>query len=49
MSILQRSGAQFSDDHYDNIMLVLDIISKFSDHQAYNLAQELQGNKVGFF
>ncbi len=49
MAILSRSGAQFSDSHYDNIMLVLDIISKFSDHQAYNLAQELQGNKVGFF
>ena len=49
MSILQRSGANFSASHYDNIMQVLDIISKFSDHQAYNLAQELQGNKAGFF
>ena len=47
MSILNRSGAHFSDNHYDNIMLVLDIISKFSDHQAYNLSQELQGNKAG--
>jgi dGTPase len=49
MSILERFGAHFSDNHYDNIMQVLDIVSKFSDHQAYNLAQELQGNKVGFF
>lgn len=49
MSILERFGARFSDNHYDNIMQVLDIVSKFSDHQAYNLAQELQGNKVGFF
>jgi len=49
MAILSRSGTQFSDSHYNNIMLVLDIISKFSDHQAYNLAQELQGNKAGFF
>ena len=49
MAILQRSGAHFGPDHYDNIMQVLDIISKFSDHQAYNLAQELQGNKAGFF
>ncbi|MCL6240537.1 deoxyguanosinetriphosphate triphosphohydrolase [Acinetobacter amyesii] len=49
MSILHRSGAHFGMSHYDNIMQVLDIISKFSDHQAYNLAQELQGNKVGFF
>ena len=49
MSILDRFGARFNDSHYDNIMQVLDIVSKFSDHQAYNLAQELQGNKVGFF
>ena len=46
-AILTRAGAHFSDDHYDNIMQVLDLISKFSDHQAYNLAQELQGNKAG--
>ena len=49
MSILQRSGIQFAHPHYDNIMRVLDIVGKFSDHQAYNLAQELQGNKVGSF
>lgn len=48
MTILSGYGAKFSDHHYDNIMQVLDIISKFSDHQAYNLAQELKGNKVGF-
>ncbi|AMW79295.1 deoxyguanosinetriphosphate triphosphohydrolase [Acinetobacter sp. TGL-Y2] len=47
-SILSGYGARFSDHHYDNIMQVLDIVSKFSDHQAYNLAQELKGNKVGF-
>lgn len=47
MSILQRSGANFTASHYDNIMQVLDIVSKFSDHQAYNLSQELQGNKAG--
>ena len=47
MAMLQRAGAQFSDHHYSNIMQVLDIISKFSDHQAYQLAQQLQGNKVG--
>ncbi|SPL70495.1 deoxyguanosinetriphosphate triphosphohydrolase [Acinetobacter stercoris] len=49
LSILQRVGAHFEENHYDNIMQVLDIVSKFSDHQAYNLAQELKGNKVGFF
>ncbi|AOA57668.1 deoxyguanosinetriphosphate triphosphohydrolase [Acinetobacter larvae] len=46
LTTIQRFGAQFSDDHYDNIMQVLDIISKLSDHQAYQMAQELQGNKV---
>ncbi len=47
MAILNRSGANFGSHHYDNIMQVLDIVSKFSDHQAYNLSQELQGNKAG--
>jgi len=47
MAILYRSGAHFGSNHYENIMQVLDIISKFSDHQAYNLSQELQGNKAG--
>ena len=47
MGILCRSGAHFGSNHYENIMQVLDIISKFSDHQAYNLSQELQGNKAG--
>ena len=47
MAILCRSGAHFGSSHYENIMQVLDIISKFSDHQAYNLSQELQGNKAG--
>jgi dGTPase len=48
MAILKRSGALFSDQHYDNIMQVLDMISKLSDHQAYNLAQQLQGNRTDF-
>lgn len=47
-SILKGLGVQFTDHHYMNIMQVLDVVSKFSDHQAYNLAQELRGNKVGF-
>lgn len=47
MAILNRSGAFFENNHYENIMQVLDIISKFSDHQAYQLSQELRGNKVG--
>lgn len=47
MSILHRSGLFFQQNHYENIMQVLDIISKFSDHQAYQLAQELRGNKIG--
>ena len=47
MAILNRSGANFNHEHYNNIMQVLDIISKFSDHQAYQLSQELRGNKIG--
>ncbi len=48
MSILQQFGANFQHNHYQNIMQVLDIISKFSDHQAYELAQVLQGRRVAF-
>ena len=49
MTILKRSGIYFNNNHYENIMQVLDLISKFSDHQAYNLSQELQGNKITLF
>ncbi|KAA8732735.1 deoxyguanosinetriphosphate triphosphohydrolase [Acinetobacter qingfengensis] len=45
--ILNSLGVQFADDHFHNVMQVLDVISKFSDHQAYAIAQELQGNKIG--
>lgn len=48
MTILQEFGANFQTDHYQNIMQVLDIISKFSDHQAYELAQALQGRRTTF-
>lgn len=48
MSILQQFGANFQQDHYQNIMQLLDIISKFSDHQAYELAQALQGRRTTF-
>jgi dGTPase len=48
MSILQQSGANFGVNHYQNIMQVLDIISKFSDHEAYDLAQVLQGRPTSF-
>ncbi|WP_111892097.1 deoxyguanosinetriphosphate triphosphohydrolase [Acinetobacter sp. MB5] len=48
MSILQQSGANFGENHYQNIMQVLDIISKFSDHEAYDLAQVLQGRPTSF-
>lgn len=48
MSILKQFGAQPTQSHYQNIMQVLDIISNFSDHQAYDLAQVLQGRRAGF-
>ncbi|MDO4223363.1 MAG: deoxyguanosinetriphosphate triphosphohydrolase [Acinetobacter sp.] len=46
MALLQHYGVQFGEQHYLNIMQVLDVISHLSDHQAYALAQELQGNHV---
>ncbi|MFB2538967.1 MULTISPECIES: deoxyguanosinetriphosphate triphosphohydrolase [unclassified Acinetobacter] len=45
--ILQSLGIHFGDNHFDNVIAVLDMLAKCSDHQAYALAQELQGNKVG--
>ncbi len=45
--ILNSLGVSLANDHYHNVMQVLDVISKFSDHQAYAISQELQGNKVG--
>lgn len=49
MVILQNLGMIMSDDLYQNIMQILDIISRFSDHQAYAISQELKGNKVSMF
>ena len=48
MTMLEQFGVRLGDHHYQNIMQVLDIISKFSDHQAYELAQVLQGRRAGF-
>ncbi|GAA5015833.1 deoxyguanosinetriphosphate triphosphohydrolase [Acinetobacter puyangensis] len=47
MVILTSLGITLSDDYYQNVLQVLDMISKFSDHQAYAISQELQGNKIG--
>jgi dGTPase len=49
MLLLSRMGVEFGPEHFQNVMAVLDAISKLSDHQAYAMAQELQGNKVGLF
>lgn len=45
--ILQDLGVTLRQDHFDNIMHILDMMSKFSDHQAYAISQELQGSKMG--
>lgn len=45
MTILQQYGIHFGISHYENIMQVLDIVGKFSDHQAYDIAQILQGQR----
>lgn len=48
MHVLTAHGARLLDNQpYDNIMQILDMVSALSDHQAYALAQELQGNRVG--
>lgn len=47
MIILQDLGVHLGDGHFDNVMHILDMMSKFSDHQAFAIAQELQGNKIG--
>ena len=47
MVILQSLGIHFGENQFDNVMQVLDVISKFSYHQAYHLSQELNGNKIG--
>ena len=41
--LLSGKGIKLSGDTYTNIMLVLDMITEMTDHQAYQLAQELQG------
>lgn len=46
MTILQQYGIHFTQSHYQNIMQVLDIVGKLSDHQAYDLAQILQGRRL---
>ncbi|ONG41652.1 deoxyguanosinetriphosphate triphosphohydrolase [Alkanindiges hydrocarboniclasticus] len=49
MHILHAHGAVLNEDpsfHYHNIMQILDMLSSLSDHQAYGLSQELQGNRV---
>lgn len=46
MSFLKHHHINFGNNHYQNIMQVLDMLSHLSDHQAYSLAQELQGNHL---
>lgn len=49
MHILNAHGAKLHEHpafHYQNIMQILDMLSSLSDHQAYALSQELQGNRV---
>lgn len=46
MVILNSLGVQLGDHQFSNVMQVLDMLSKFSDHQAYAISQELLGHKV---
>lgn len=48
--VLNAHGVFLADDQpYQNLMKILDMLSALSDHQAYALAQDLQGNQMGMF
>ncbi len=46
-SHLNTYNHALSDDVYQNILIILDFITGMNDHEAYQLAQELQGNWAG--
>ena len=41
---LDEQQRSFSDNLYHNILIILDFITGMNDHEAYRLAQELQGH-----
>jgi dGTPase len=41
---LSEQQRQLSDNIYHNILIILDFITGMNDHEAYRLAQELQGH-----
>ena len=41
---LNENQRPLSDDIYANILNILDFITGMNDHEAYQLAQELQGH-----
>jgi len=41
---LDEHRRTLSDNHYHNVLNVLDFITGMNDHEAYRLAQELQGH-----
>ncbi|MEN6670454.1 deoxyguanosinetriphosphate triphosphohydrolase [Psychrobacter sp. B38] len=41
---LDEHRRELSDDHYHNVLNILDFITGMNDHEAYRLAQELQGH-----
>lgn len=48
--VLNAHGVHLEDDKpYQNLMKILDMLSALSDHQAYALSQDLQGNQKGMF
>lgn len=49
LMILKNLGIILSNQHFENVVCILDLISKLSDHQAYTLAQKLKGNAVDLF
>ncbi|MGP9687691.1 deoxyguanosinetriphosphate triphosphohydrolase [Psychrobacter sp. AOP22-C1-C5] len=41
---LDEHRRELSDNHYHNVLNILDFITGMNDHEAYRLAQELQGH-----
>lgn len=46
---LANYGRRLGDDRYQNALCILDMITGMNDHEAYHLAQELQGNWTSSF
>ncbi len=49
VNILEHMGATLNGTPYQNTMQILDVITALSDHQAFALSQDIQGNRNNLF